>query len=148
MTTQHFRLTSEEKRGLAMHAISEAPEGYEAIIRPFEKTRSLAANSFHWASLTEYLRQINQIVSRISDNTGYTPLEVKREIARTMQPEHIAILYARTPETAHDVLKEVCGIPTSTRLGTKKFHEFDETMETTMAQIIGEVMAFEGVANG
>ena len=74
------------------------PSGYqgemmEVIIRPFQKTRSLPQNSRYWASLTEYLNQIHQTIQIISDESGYTPLEVKRLIADDLKPEQIEITW-------------------------------------------------------
>ena len=137
----HFKMLAD-----CISWIKTDPAVWEVIVRPHEKLRSTIANSRHWATLTDYLKQITQSIEKISTQTGYTPLEIKRLIAKEMPPEHIAILFARSPETAHDVLKEICGIPTSTRLGTKKFHEFDETMEQTIAEIMGQVNAFEARA--
>lgn len=148
MNEQHFRLTSEEKRGLAMHAISEAPEGYEVVVRPFVKIRTTPQNSMHWANITGLLQIINETVSRVSEATGYTPIEVKREIARFLPAEQVAILYARTPEVCHEVMKAIANIPTSTRLGTKQFSDFETVMENTMNEIIGQIRSFEGIANG
>ena len=108
--------------------IKTDPNVWEVIVRPHEKPRSGPQNSRYWASLTQYLKEIDHAIKRISDSTGYTPLEVKRLIAKEMPPEYIAILFAKSPETAHDVLKEICGIPSSTRLGTKKFMDFETVM--------------------
>ena len=118
----------------------------EIIIRPFQKTRSLSQNSRYWASLTEYLNQIHQTIQIVSDESGYTPLEVKRLIADDLKPEQVAILFARTPEVAHDVIKEICNVPTSVRLGTKRFMEFEEQMERTIAEIAGQIEVFKTVA--
>ena len=121
-------------------------EMMEVIIRPFQKTRSLPQNSRYWASLTEYLNQIHQTIQIISDESGYTPLEVKRLIADDLKPEQVAILFARTPEVAHDVIKEICNVPTSARLGTKRFMLFEEQMERTIAEIAGQIEVFKTVA--
>ena len=59
-----------------------------------------------------------------------------------MQPEYVAILFSHTPEVAHDILKLIVGIPTSTRLGTKEFMKFEEQMEATIAVIAGEINHF------
>ena len=112
-------------------------------VEPYKRPRTDGQNSRYWASLTEYLKQIAAAVARVSDQTGYTPIEVKRLIAKNMQPEHGLILFAHKPEIAHEVLKEIVGIPTSTRLGTKEFMAFDGRMEQVIAEIAGEVNAFE-----
>lgn len=128
------------------HVIERTPTIYEMILRPFEKTRTNPQNSRYWASLTEYLMQMNQTVHAVANETGYTPLEIKRLIAKEMPPEHIAILFTSKPEVAHDVLKEICGVPTSTRLGTKKFMLFEERMVQAIAEVVGQVNAFAGRA--
>ena len=119
---------------------------HEVVIREYVKNRTTPQNSRYWVNLNEYLRQMNLIVELISNQTGYTPLEVRRLISKEMPAEYIAILFARTAESAHEVLKAICGIPTSTRLGTKKFSEFDELMENTIAEIMGYVNAFRDKA--
>ncbi len=115
-------------------------------ITEYAPTRTTPQNSRYWATLTEFLRLLHQTVQTVADNTGYSPLEVKRLIAADLLPEQVAILYARTPEVAHDVIKEICGIPTSTRLGTKKFSEFDERMTAVVSEIAGIVQAFSDKA--
>ena len=125
-----------------LHRIKTIHTPYEIILRPYERTRTLPQNSRYWASLTEYLKQINQTVHALANETGYTPLEMKRLIAAEMPSEHIAILFARKPEVAHEVLKEICDVPTSTRLGTKKFMAFEERMVQAIAEIAGQVNAF------
>ena len=96
----------------------------------------------YWASLTESLRQINQTVNYLANESGHSPLEIKRIIAQELEPEYIAVLFSRTPEAAHDILKEVCNVPTSTRLGTRKFIKFQERMETMIAEIAGQINTF------
>lgn len=119
---------------------------YVVEIKPYQHTRSLPANSRYWASLTEYLKEIALSVKRISEQTGYTVLEVKKLVGRELQLEQAVILFAKTPEVAHDVLKEINGIPTSTRLGTKEFSQYTERMEQTIAEIAGAVNEFAAKA--
>jgi hypothetical protein len=118
----------------------------EVTCKEYERTRSLPQNSRYWATLTELLNSINQTISVIAGDTGYTAIEIKRLIAKELSPEQIAILFARTPEVAHEVLKEICGIPTSTRLGTKEFIAYEERMEQTIAEIAGHIEAFRRMA--
>jgi len=103
--------------------------------------RSEAANARHWVMIEDLLNHIREAVEIISEATGYTPAEVKKLAAADMPPEHVGILYARTKQAVHDELKGICNIPTSTRLGTKAFSRFDEILEGTVAQVIGEVNA-------
>jgi len=143
---KHFILRSNAVRDFICDTLESLPfkPEYEIIIRPFEKHRTDGQNARYWATLAEYLRQINQTVHSIAESSGHTPLEIKRLIAADLLPEQIAILFAKTPETAHDVLKEICDVPTSTRLGTKEFQRFEERMEQTIAEIAGHVEAFRG----
>jgi len=104
-----------------------------------KKIRSTAQNAAYWANIRLLLDEINAAIQSVSEHTGYTPLEVKRLLAANLPPEHIAILYARKSEVAHDVLKQICSIPTSTRLGTKDFIKFESILEQTIADIIGSI---------
>lgn len=144
MTEQSFILRSPAIRGRATAVISTLPLKpvlMEVVIRPFEKTRSLGQNSRYWVSLSEYLRQMNALVNQIASDTGHSPLEIKREAAAGLPIEYGIILFAKKPEVAHEVLKDVCNIPTSTRLGTKKFIEYEERMLAVMGDILGHVRA-------
>lgn len=105
------------------------------------KTRTLPQNALYWATLTEELRQLSAGIKEISRHTGYSPLEVRRIVAKELQPEQVAILYASTPEAVHDILKVINGIPTSTRLGTKEFAQYEERMLQTIAEVVGAVRA-------
>ena len=144
MTEQHFILRSPDIRGRAVEAISSLtlkPVLMEVIVRPFEKTRTLGQNSRYWVDLTNYLRQINAAINQVASDTGHSPLEVKREAASELPIEYGLILFARKAEIAHEVLKDVCNLPTSTRLGTKKFMEFEDRMLAVMGDILGHVRA-------
>jgi len=139
VTEQHFILRDGHVRDRAMLAINTMPLKptlMEVVIRPCEKTRTLGQNARYWATLSEHLRQINATVNQIASDSGHTPLEIKRGLAGQLAPEEIAILFATRPEVAHEVLKMVCNIPTSTRLGTKKSIEFEERVTAAMDGIL------------
>ncbi len=104
-----------------------------------KKIRSTAANARHWANIEDFMNQINEAVEKVSEYTGYTPLETKKVISLSLPSEHIEILYARSKEAVHLGLKHICNIPTSTRLGTAEFSKFDDILEATIAEIIGEI---------
>jgi len=104
-----------------------------------KRIRSNNQNARYWASIKYFLDEINVTIKSVSDHTGYTPLEVKRLLAANLEPEHIGILYARKSEVIHDVLKQICNIPTSTRLGTKDFMKFEGMLDQTIAEIIGSI---------
>ncbi len=147
---QHFILHSERIRQNAANYIGSIPlePVPEIIVRPFERVRTNARNRMYWACLTESLQQINQTVNYLANESGHSPLEIKRIIAKDLEPEYVALLFARTPEAAHDILKEISNIPTSTRLGTKKFIQFQERMESMLSEIVGQINDFAGRAVG
>ena len=112
---------------------------FYVTITKHEKARSNAANSRYWCELKEILDKMQANIVYISDETGYTPIEVRRMIAEKLPPEYSAILYSRTEKAAHDVIKTICGVPTSTRLGTKAFSKFEQIMETTITEAASAV---------
>ena len=109
-----------------------------------EKIRSSSANARYWATLNDYIDQLTAAVYQVAEYTGYTPLEARRIVAQKLMPEQGAILFATKAEAVHDMIKLICGVPTSTRLGTKKFQKFEAIMETTITEIVGEVNAIAG----
>ncbi len=141
--TRTFIISSHDIAARAAETILNLPDSplHEVVVREHIKNRTPPQNSRYWVSLNEHLRQMNLAVELISNRTGYTPLEVRRLIAKDMPAEYIAILFARTAESAHEVMKAICGIPTSTKLGTKKFSEFDDLMANTIAEIMGYINA-------
>jgi len=106
-----------------------------------KKIRTDLQNAAYWCEMKHFLSQITEAVTRLSDFSGYTVAEVRRIIADTLPPDQAGIVYALSPEAAHDCLKEICGIPTSTRLGTKAFMKFEGRLEQTMTEIIGYINA-------
>ncbi len=144
MTDNLFRLTDQRAAAKCVERIlNDVPHDGRFMVEIKEaiRTRTLPQNSRYWATLTEELHQLSAGIAEISAHTGYTPLEVRRIVAKELQPEQVALLYAGTPEAAHDILKTINGIPTSTRLGTKKFMEFEERMLQTIAEVVGAVRA-------
>jgi len=129
-------------RGLAGHLplVVSVTEG--------KRIRSDGQNRRYWSEIQWFRQQLQQAVDQVAEHTGYTVLEVKRLIAAELEPEQIAILFARSSETVHDVLKEICGIPTSTRLGTKAFTKYEDRLSQVMMEIIGTVNAVAGRALG
>jgi len=111
-----------------------------------DKLRSLPQNSRYWVTLTHYLGEMNKEIGLLSGETGYTPLEIKRLIAQDMMPEHVAILLTTRTDSAHDIIKQIAGIKTSTNKNTKEFMEFEETMENALAEVMSSVNAFKGRA--
>ena len=143
MTEQSFILRDPAIRHRAVmfiNGLSESPL-MEVVIRPFEKTRSLGQNSRYWVGLQEILRHLNATVNQIASDTGHSPLEVKRIAVVGLPIEYGIILFAKKPEVAHEVLKDICNVPTTTKLGTKKFIEYEDRMLAVMTEILGHVRA-------
>lgn len=107
------------------------------------KIRTSAANSRYWANMDNFLNEINDAVERYADKLGETNIQARREIAINMEQrydcpiEYLTLLFIRTKEPAHEVMKTICNIPTSTRLGTKEFQKFESILEVTMSEILG-----------
>ena len=144
MTEQSFILRNPDIRERALSFISALPiypVTMMVVIKPFEKTRTLGQNSRYWVGLQEILRLLNATVNQIASDTGHSPLEIKREAARGLPIEHGIILFAKKAEVAHEVLKDICNVPTTTKLGTKKFMAYEERMLAVMTEILGHVRA-------
>ena len=103
------------------------------------KTRSISQNARYWVTLDEYLSDIERRIKEVADYSGHTILEVKKLICQELAIEYAAIILTLKPDPTHEILKIICGVPTSTRLGTKAFKEFEERMIETLAQIAGQV---------
>jgi len=104
-----------------------------------KKIRSDKQNQRYWCDIKYFLDEINSTISSVAEHTGYSPLEVKRLLAASLEPEQVGILYARKSDVIHDVLKQICNIPTSTRLGTKDFMRYEGILEQTISEIIGSI---------
>lgn len=110
------------------------------------KIRSEAQNSRYWVSLTHELERITLIIDEVAERTGFTNLTVRKIIAGNMEWEYSLILSARNPKMAHEVLKMILDIPTTTKAGTKEFMKFEDVMLQTMTEIVGEVQAYASKA--
>ena len=106
-----------------------------------KKIRTLAQNARYWVDVEYFLIELNQAIQDIADETGYTPIQVRRIIAFELPEEYSGIMYVLSKESVHEMLKFICQIPTSTRLGTKEFSKYEERLEQTMTDIIGRVRA-------
>ncbi len=111
-------------------------------VDPYENPRTIPQNSRYWGILRGCLKRIQIEIEILSDETGYTVLEIKRLIAIELDHEQSRILFAQDPEEAHKTLKHICGVPTTQDLGTKKFSVFEERMEQVITEIAGVVIAF------
>lgn len=136
---------NEEQRQKASQALLGIKPPFVVTVTEGTKIRTEGQNSRYWADMEFLLEQIDEAVERLSDEFGYTNIEVRREIAKGMlneyQPECSAILFVRNKEAAHEVIKMICNIPTSTRLGTKAFQKFDGVRERVMAELLGAINA-------
>ena len=129
-----------EQRADAINAIAGLELPYRITISP-KKQRSNAQNAKYWAGLQYHIDEVSAAIAKISDKTGYTPLEVRRIVAASATPEHALMIYSIKKESIHEALKLICDIPTSVKLGTKKFMEFETIMEAQMADVLGLVNA-------
>ena len=111
-----------------------------------KRLRSSAQNARFWAEVSYFREQIAAAVDEVAEHTGYTPMEVKRLIAQELPIEQAVILFAQSSETVHEILKQIVGIPTSTRLGTKEFSKYEERLSQVMTEVIGSVKAVQRVA--
>jgi len=130
-----------EQRADAINAIMGLDLPYRIAISP-KKLRSNAQNAKYWAGLQWHIDEVSQAIGKISDYTGHTPLEIRKLIASNMSPDHTVMLFSLKKEAVHETLKLICDIPTSVKLGTKKFMEFESIMEQQMADVLGEVKSF------
>jgi len=106
------------------------------------KIRSDSQNARYWATLTDELNKITSIIDAMAERTGYTNFTVRKIIAGELSWEYSLILSARKPEVAHEVLKMILDIPTSTKLGTKEFMKLEDVMLATMSEIVGEIQSY------
>lgn len=106
-----------------------------------KRIRTSAQNARYWLDMEFFLSEIRESVYRLAEHTGYTDAETRWVIAEELPVEQRAILFCLSKEAAHEVIKQICGIPTSTRLGTKDFMRFEERLAQTMSEILGQINA-------
>jgi len=107
-----------------------------------KKIRTNAQNARYWSEIKYFMDEINAAIDRSAEESGYSNIEVRRLLADHLQIEQAIILYARKSEVVHSILKDICGIATSTKLGTKAFSKFDERLSQTMTEILGDINSF------
>lgn len=103
------------------------------------KIRTNSQNARYWSEVAYFQSELNEAISQAANDTGHTEFEIKKILAEKLPVEQSVILFARKPEVVHEVLKGICNIDSSVRLGTKAFSRFDEILAQTMAEIIGSV---------
>lgn len=133
-------LRSEAQVKTACHKLQEAFESgrlHEMILRPKAEIRTNEQNAMYWSALDDRVNAVNRLVTIAADTTGHTPLEMRQIWASNMPPEQAALMFVLRPEAAHEIIKVVLGVPTTTRLTKANFSEFYERMETIYAEIIG-----------
>ena len=137
-------ITTQEQLEKAILALKGLSDRLPIVITVTEgtKTRTSAQNARYWAEVQYFMSELNEILAQAAEESGYTQIEMRRLVAEQLPVEQAVILYARKKEVVHDVLKDICGIPTSTRLGTKEFSRFDEVLAQTMSEIIGNIRGF------
>jgi hypothetical protein len=72
MTDRHIILRNDKLKATAAEAVLNCPDSplHEIVIREHVKNRTIGQNSRHWATLNEYLRQMNLTVELISNSIG------------------------------------------------------------------------------
>ena len=103
------------------------------------KTRTSGQNARYWCEIEYFMEQINEAIGRAADESGHSEFEIKKILAGQLPIEQSVILFAKKKEVVHEVLKDICNIPTSTRLGTKDFMKFEDRLSQTMMEIIGNI---------
>lgn len=106
-----------------------------------KKIRGDGANARYWAMLQESIDLISEEIKEYAEKEGYTPLVARKIIAADLPWEQSLILACRKKEPVHEVIKMIMDIPTSTRLGTKEFAVFNDKIDMTMAEIVGNIRA-------
>jgi len=106
------------------------------------KTRTSPQNARYWAEISYFMDELNNVIEQKADETGYSNIEVRKILAEKLPIEQAIILFAKKSEIVHQVLKDICGIPTSTKLGTKDFVKFEDRLSQTMTEIIGNIRGF------
>ena len=140
---KRFILSSEQIKQNAMRFLQDISidQNMEVVFQEHEKIRTTPQNSMYWAALDYYLKMITRSVENVAKHTGHTPLDIRRLIAKELDTDQATILFIRSKEAVHDYMKTIFNIPTSTRLGTKKFSQFEEQMEATLSDIVGTINA-------
>ena len=103
------------------------------------RIRSESQNSRYWATLGEYVEDINNAIHYYSNESGYTDLEARHVLGEQLGWPRDHILMARKPEVVHEIAKMICGVPTSTRLGTKEFTKFEDIILDYVGEVAAEV---------
>ena len=106
------------------------------------KTRTSGQNARYWCEVEYFLEQINEAIERAATESGHSEFEIKKILAEQLPIEQSVILFARKKEVVHEVLKDICNIPTSTRLGTKEFMKFEDRLSQTMSDIVGNIRGY------
>jgi len=103
------------------------------------KIRSEGQNRLYWQEVQYFMSELNEVVDQAAERSGHTNFEIRKIVGEQLPIEQAVILFCRTKESIHDCLKSICGIPTSTKLGSKEFMKFTEILAQTMSEIIGAV---------
>jgi hypothetical protein len=106
------------------------------------KTRTNGQNARYWAEVQFFMGQISEAIDSKADETGHSNIEIRRMLAEQLPIEQALILFAKKAEVIHEILKDIMGIPTSTRLGTKEFMKFEDRLSQVMSEIIGNIRGY------
>lgn len=109
-----------------------------------EKQESSPQRRRYFALVDEWITEIKQHVDAASETSGYTPYEVRQIIHRELDYPQSALMASLDKTTAHNIIKLICGIPTSKGIGTKKFKNLETIMEATLSDVLGTVRKITG----
>lgn len=137
-------IINDEQLKKAAHDIMALSGNLPLVITITEgtKLRSGGQNARYWSEIQYFMDELNQAISDAAESTGHSEFEIKKILAEQLPIEQAVILFAKSKDVVHSVLKDICNIPTSTRLGTKDFMKFEDRLSQTMTEIIGNVRGF------
>lgn len=106
------------------------------------KTRTSGQNARYWCEIEYFMSEVNEAIEKAATESGHSEFEIKKILAEQLPIEQSVILFARKKEVIHEVLKGICNIPSSTRLGTKEFMKFEDRLTQTMSEIVGNIRGY------
>jgi len=130
-----------EKAVAAVLAAASEEEPHDVVISPHVDLRTTPQNALYWSALNDRLAEVGRLVGMVADNSGHSNLEARRALAHGLPGEVAALLFVHSGEAAHEILKLIHGIPTTTKLSKRTFTEFYDRMETTFADLVGHINA-------
>ena len=131
-------ITNQQDRDKAFKAIESLKYPYTLGVG--HKKESEAQRSRYFALVDDWLDEVRKYINAASDSSGYTPFEVQEIISRELPFPQSGLMASLDKRTAHNIVKTVCGIPTSVGVGTKQFKKLETIMDATFAEILADVV--------